>query len=76
MCKTVFYDCGIKAYVFAYIRSKHSPTVLVNSLCVCHPQELIINEIMVMKEIKHPNIVNFLDSYLVGESELWVRILL
>ena len=25
-----------------------------------------------MKEIKHPNIVNFVDSYLVGESELWV----
>ena len=35
-------------------------------------QELIINEIIVMKEIKHPNIVNFVDSYLVGESELWV----
>ena len=27
-----------------------------------------------MKEIKHPNIVNFVDSYLVGESELWVSI--
>lgn len=35
-------------------------------------QELIINEIIVMKEIKHSNIVNFVDSYLVGESELWV----
>lgn len=35
-------------------------------------KELIINEIIVMKEIKHPNIVNFVDSYLVGESELWV----
>ena len=40
--------------------------------CFCHLQELIINEIIVMKEIKHPNIVNFVDSYLVGESELWV----
>jgi serine/threonine protein kinase len=35
-------------------------------------KELIINEIIVMKEITQPNIVNFLDSYLVGESELWV----
>ena len=35
-------------------------------------QELIINEILVMKEIKHPNIVNFVDSFLVGEAELWV----
>lgn len=35
-------------------------------------QELIINEILVMKEIKHANIVNFVDSFLVGEAELWV----
>ena len=34
-------------------------------------QELIINEILVMRENKHPNIVNYVDSYLVGE-ELWV----
>uniref|UniRef100_T1KJH9 non-specific serine/threonine protein kinase n=1 Tax=Tetranychus urticae TaxID=32264 RepID=T1KJH9_TETUR len=34
-------------------------------------QKLIINEILVMKENKHPNIVNYLDSYLVGD-ELWV----
>ncbi|EPB79461.1 kinase domain protein [Ancylostoma ceylanicum] len=34
-------------------------------------KELIINEILVMRENKHANIVNYLDSYLVGE-ELWV----
>ncbi|XP_067014320.1 serine/threonine-protein kinase Pak [Anabrus simplex] len=34
-------------------------------------KELIINEILVMRENKHPNVVNYLDSYLVGE-ELWV----
>ncbi|KAK6633202.1 hypothetical protein RUM43_000766 [Polyplax serrata] len=34
-------------------------------------QELIINEILVMRENKHQNVVNYLDSYLVGE-ELWV----
>ncbi|KAG5847284.1 hypothetical protein ANANG_G00124390 [Anguilla anguilla] len=34
-------------------------------------KELIINEILVMKELKNPNIVNFVDSFLVGE-ELFV----
>jgi len=34
-------------------------------------KELIINEIIVMKGSKHKNIVNFLDSYLVG-GDLWV----
>ncbi|KAI8057281.1 kinase-like domain-containing protein [Syncephalis plumigaleata] len=35
-------------------------------------KELIVNEILVMKESQHPNIVNYLDSYLVHSNELWV----
>lgn len=35
-------------------------------------KDLIINEILVMKENRHPNIVNYVDSYLVGTDELWV----
>ena len=34
-------------------------------------KDLIINEILVMKDSKHKNIVNFLDSYLHG-LDLWV----
>ena len=34
-------------------------------------KDLIINEIIVMKESKHKNIVNFMDSYLV-RGDLWV----
>lgn len=36
-------------------------------------KELIINEILVMRENKHANVVNYLDSYLV-QDELWVFI--
>ena len=35
-------------------------------------KELIVNEILVMKESQHPNIVNFLESYLVKSNDLWV----
>ncbi|KAI9315223.1 kinase-like domain-containing protein [Dichotomocladium elegans] len=34
--------------------------------------DLIVNEIMIMKESHHENIVNFLDSFLVNGSTLWV----
>ncbi|OMJ20502.1 Serine/threonine-protein kinase SKM1 [Smittium culicis] len=35
-------------------------------------KELLVNEILVMKEHQHQNIVNYIDSYLVGNSDLWV----
>ena len=34
-------------------------------------KDLIINEIIVMRESKHKNIVNFMDSYLI-RGDLWV----
>lgn len=38
-------------------------------------KELIINEILVMRENKHSNVVNYLDSYLVNEVRSVVNIL-
>jgi protein-serine/threonine kinase len=34
-------------------------------------KELLVNEILVMKESEHPNIVNYKDSFLV-RGDLWV----
>ncbi|NXA97591.1 STE20 kinase, partial [Melanocharis versteri] len=34
-------------------------------------KELVVNEIQIMKENRHPNIVNYIDSYLVDE-DLWL----
>ncbi|NWY69675.1 PAK3 kinase, partial [Erithacus rubecula] len=34
-------------------------------------KELVINEIQIMKENRHPNIVNYIGSYLVKE-DLWL----
>lgn len=50
-----------------------SDTVAVKDMIIARQPRLdmIINEINVMKEVSHPNIVNFLDCYLVKES-LWV----
>jgi len=39
-------------------------------------KELIVNEILVMKESQHPNIVNFLESYLVKSNELWLWVVM
>ncbi|XP_039428052.1 serine/threonine-protein kinase PAK 3-like [Corvus cornix cornix] len=40
-------------------------------LCKRSRKELVVSEIQIMKESRHPNIVNYIDSYLVDE-DLWL----
>ncbi|KAJ8685171.1 hypothetical protein QAD02_020964 [Eretmocerus hayati] len=64
---------GASGTVFTAIESSTGMEVAIKQMNLSQQpkKELIINEILVMRENKHPNVVNYLDSYLVGE-ELWV----
>ena len=58
-----------------YRREGSEARVAIKTMDLRHQQrkELIVNEIIVMKESVHPNIVNYLDSFLIEhDSELWV----
>ncbi|CCX34261.1 kinase-like domain-containing protein [Pyronema domesticum] len=56
------------------LRQNKNGRVAIKQMDLAHQprKELIVNEILVMKESQHPNIVNFLDAFLKGNSELWV----
>lgn len=64
---------GASGVVYTAIESSTGMEVAIKQMNLGQQpkKELIINEILVMRENKHPNVVNYLDSYLVSE-ELWV----
>lgn len=65
---------GASGTVFTAIETSTGTEVAIKQMNLAQQpkKELIINEILVMRENKHPNVVNYLDSYLVGDGELWV----
>lgn len=66
--------CRASGSVYVAIDLASNLKVAIKQMDLAHQprKELIVNEILVMKESQHPNIVNFLDSYLVKQNELWV----
>ncbi|KAG1052553.1 hypothetical protein G6F46_006364 [Rhizopus delemar] len=63
---------GASGGVFIAHRQENIPVAIKQMNLDQQPKkELIINEILVMKKSQHPNIVNYLDSYL-WKGDLWV----
>ncbi|KIM29230.1 hypothetical protein M408DRAFT_328910 [Serendipita vermifera MAFF 305830] len=65
---------GASGHVYVAKMLSTGKKVAIKQMDLAHQprKELIVNEILVMKESQHPNIVNFLESYLVKGNELWV----
>ncbi|KAG8908959.1 Protein kinase [Tulasnella sp. 403] len=65
---------GASGHVYVAKTLSTGKKVAIKQMDLTHQprKELIVNEILVMKESQHPNIVNFLDAYLVKNTDLWV----
>jgi serine/threonine-protein kinase CLA4 len=70
----IFFSCSASGHVYVAktLASGKKVAIKEMDLTTQPRKELIVNEIIVMKESRHPNIVNFLNSYLVRGNELWV----
>lgn len=64
---------GASGSVFTAVETATGLQVAIKQMTLAQQpkKELIINEIVVMREHRHANVVNYLDSYLVS-GELWV----
>ncbi|KAF9970230.1 Protein kinase, partial [Modicella reniformis] len=59
-------------YVAKHLTTNSKVAIKQMDLSLQPRKELVVNEILVMKESTNPNIVNYLDSFLVKGQELWV----
>ncbi|KAJ7938214.1 kinase-like domain-containing protein [Mycena leptocephala] len=65
---------GASAHVYVAKTLATGKIVAIKEMDLSHQprKELVVNEILVMREAQHPNIVNLIESYLVKSNELWV----
>ncbi|KAJ3072078.1 Protein kinase [Podochytrium sp. JEL0797] len=62
-----------KVYLSRNLLDSSAPVVAVKEMALSKQprKDLLLNEILIMKECIHPNIVKYVDSYLVGDN-LWL----
>ena len=65
---------GASGSVYSAIDSTTGKSVAIKQMNLASQpkKELIINEILVMRENQQDNVVNYVDSFLLGTEELWV----
>ena len=68
----VYLSASGSVYVAKHLSTNSKVAVKQMDLALQPKKELVVNEILIMKESSHPNIVNYLDSFLVRGHELWV----
>ncbi|KAF2078313.1 hypothetical protein CYY_000405 [Polysphondylium violaceum] len=64
---------GAAGEVFVATSSKNNKRVAIKKIEITNDNsKLLVTEIAIMKSSHHDNIVNYIDSYIVGDRELWV----
>ncbi|EGC39974.1 hypothetical protein DICPUDRAFT_91113 [Dictyostelium purpureum] len=64
---------GAAGEVFVATSSKNNKRVAIKKIEINNDNaKLLVTEIAIMKTSHHENIVNYIDSYIVGDKELWV----
>src|SRR5690625_2742788 len=73
-CNVIFFKKSAAGEVYVTMDTRTSKKVAVKKMALKGQNvKVLVNEIAVMKDSTHPNIVQYFDSYLVG-GELWVCI--
>lgn len=64
---------GASGTVFKALDTKHDQIVAIKKMKLSQQsnKKIVLNEIRIMKEMNHPNIINFLDSYF-HDGTIWI----
>jgi serine/threonine protein kinase len=68
----LFYSASDQVFVAKTLATGKKVTTKEMDLAHQPRREPSVNEILVMKESQYPDIVNFLESYLVKSNDLWM----